>query len=117
MQTSLFIPDISNVNLLICRINKTCTIEDAYIVVENARDFPNSTIKVVNKKIQVYGKLCIFRSISIAQIIETLNIPDELQPEGLIFNSTFVKICCLTNNKMVDAFVLGCVNGASGSNL
>lgn len=117
MQTSLFIPDISKVNLLICRINKTCTIEDAYIVVDNAQGFPNSTIKVVNKKIQVYGKLCVFRSISIAQIIETLNIPDELQPERLKFNSTLVRICCLTNNKMVDAFVLGCENGASGTNL
>ena len=35
MQTSVFIPDITKVNLLIARINKTCNIEDAYIVLDS----------------------------------------------------------------------------------
>ncbi len=110
MQTSVFIPDITKVNLLIARINKTCNIEDAYIVLDSANGFPNSKFKVVNKKTQIYGKICVFRSVSITQIIEILNEPDELQPEGLVFNSAFIKACCLTDNKFIDAFILMCEN-------
>jgi hypothetical protein len=110
MQTSVFIPDITKVNLLISRINKTCNIEDAYIVLDSVKGFPNSKIKVVNNKTQIYGKLCVFISVSITQIIEILNEPDELQPEGLVFNSALIKACCLSNNKFIDAFILMCEN-------
>jgi hypothetical protein len=111
MQTSIFIPDISKVDVILSRINRSCTIEDAYIVLDNTQGFPNSTIKLVNQKTHVYGKLCVFRSISISQIIDILNTPE------MKFNSTFVKMCCLTNNKMIDAFVLGYENGVFGINL
>ena len=56
MQTSVFIPDITKVNLLISRINKTCNIEDAYIVLDSANGFPNSKFKVVNKKLKYMEK-------------------------------------------------------------
>jgi hypothetical protein len=117
MQTSVFIPDIEKVNLIIARINKPCTIEDAFIVLGTATGEAGHRIKVVNKKPQLYGRLCVFRSVSITQIIEILNKPDELQPEGLIFNSAYVKACCLTNNKFIDAFILGCEKETSGINL
>jgi len=117
MQTSVFIPDIEKVNLLLARINKGCTIEDAFIVLGTAISNPNYKTKIVNKKTQLYGRLCVFRSVSITQIIDILNKPDELQPEGLIFNSACVKACCLTNNTFIDAFILECENGASGINL
>jgi hypothetical protein len=117
MQTSVFIPDIEKVNLIIARINKACTIEDAFIVLGAATGEAGHRIKVVNKKPQLYGRLCVFRSVSITQIIEILNKPDELQPEGLIFNSAYVKACCLTNNKFIDAFILGCEKETSGINL
>ena len=105
MQTSIFIPDISKVDLILSRINRSCNIEDAYIVLDNAQGFPNSTIKVVNQKTHVYGKLCVFRSILISQIIDILNTPE------MKYNSTFIKICYLTNNKMIDAFVIESENG------
>jgi hypothetical protein len=111
MQTSVFIPDIDKVNLLVARINKVCTIEDAYIVLETTTGVAGHRTKIVNKKPQIYGRLCVFRSVSITQIIDILNQPDELQPEGLIFNSACVKACCLTNNKFMDAFILGCEKG------
>lgn len=56
MQTSVFIPDITKVNLLIARINKTCNIEDAYIVLDSANGFSNSKFKVVNKKLKYMEK-------------------------------------------------------------
>jgi hypothetical protein len=105
MQTSIFIPDIMNMDLILSRINRSFTIEDAYIVLDIAQGFPNSTIKVVNQKTYVYGKLCVFRSISISQIIDILNTPE------MKYNSTFIKICYLTNNKMIYAFVIESENG------
>ena len=97
-------------DLILSRINRSCTIddayiEDAYIVLDIAQGFPNSTIKVVNQKTYVYGKLCVFRSISISQIIDILNTPE------MKYNSTFIKICYLTNNKMIYAFVIESENG------
>jgi hypothetical protein len=108
IQTSIFVPDVAKVNLLIMRVNKPCTIEDAYIVVENAREFTNCKIQVIKNKTQVYGKLFVFKSASIVDIIETLDKPDELQPECLKFDSSHIRLCCIRNTKMVDAFIISC---------
>lgn len=111
MQTSVFVFDTIKLNTLIYRINKVCTVEDAYIVMDNIKGVSASKIQVINKKFHVYGKLCVFQSVSILEIIEILNEPDDLQPEGFIFNSSHVKACGLSNNKFRDAIIIGCEKG------
>ena len=108
MQTSIFVYDVTKVNLLIMRVNKLCTIEDAYIVVKSAIGFTNCKIQVIKNKTHVYGKLCIFKSASIMDIIKILDGPDELQPERLKFDSSNVNACCIRNSKMIDAFIISC---------
>ena len=46
-----------------------------------------------------------FNADAISQIIDILNTPE------MKYNSTFIKICYLTNNKMIDAFVIESENG------
>jgi len=111
MQTSVFVFDTIKLNTLIYRINKLCTFEGAYIIMDSVKGISASKIQVINKKFHVYGKLCVFQSVSISQIIEILNEPDELQPEGFTFNSSNVKACGLSDNKFRDAIIIGCEKG------
>jgi hypothetical protein len=108
VNTSIFVPGNVSPNLLIARVNKVCTLEDAYIIAPSAMGFPDCKTRVLSKnRIQIYGRICEFQKISIMEIIETLDEPDELQPEGLKFYYRNVKSCTMYNQKVIDAYIIG----------
>lgn len=106
VNTAVFIVDTTQVNIIIMRVNKSCTIEDANICSKRVDNMDNCKIQTIKNKTYILGKLCIFHDITIEEIVKTLDEPDELQPERHKFYATPLKVTCIRNNKSIDAFIL-----------
>lgn len=104
--TSVFIEDTTKVNLIIMRVNKSCTIEDANICSKRVGNLDNCKLQTIKNKTYILGKLCTFHHITIEEIVKILDNPDELQPERQKFYATPLQVTCIRNNKSIDAFIV-----------
>jgi hypothetical protein len=106
VNTAVFIVDTTQVNLLVMRVNKSCTIEDANICSKRVDNLDNYKLQTIKNKTYILGKLCIFHDITIEEIVKTLDEPDELQPDRHKFYATPLQVTCILNNKRIDAFIV-----------
>ena len=106
VNTAVFIVDTTQVNIIIMRVNKSCTIEDANICSKRVDNMDNCKLQTIKNKTYILGKLCIFHDITIEEIVKTLDEPDELQPERQKFYATPLQVTCIRNSKSIDAFIL-----------
>ena len=106
VNTAVFIVDTTQVNIIIMRVNKSCTIEDANICSKRLDSMDNYKHQTIKNKTYILGKLCIFHDITIEDVVKTLDESDELQPERQKFYATPLQVTCIRNNNSIDAFIL-----------